>query len=62
MRAIEKRLINLERRWSEDQLATLSAEQIEEIQFLEDNLIEFVRGAWPSIDNSAFVDNWAIDG
>jgi predicted phage terminase large subunit-like protein len=62
MRVLEKRLQTLERRWSEEEFAQLSLDEIEELGALEDNLIDFVRTAWPAIDNSAFCNNWAIEG
>jgi hypothetical protein len=55
MRVLEKRLQTLERRrWSEEEFAELSLDEIEELGRLEDNLIDFVRAAWAAIDNSAF--------
>ena len=53
-------------------LRNLSLDEIEELGRLEDSLIDFVRvfffffffftPAWPAIDNSAFCNNWAIEG
>jgi hypothetical protein len=61
MRALDKRLLALERRWSEDDVIQLSTEQLEEIARYEDSLIDFVEAAWPSIDNSEFCTNWAVE-
>ena len=61
MRALDKRLMALERRWSEDEVVQLSAEQLAEINSYEDSLIEFVEAAWPAIDNSEFCTNWAVE-
>ncbi len=35
---------------------------VEKIERCEDSLINFVEGAWPSIDPSAYKKNWAVDG
>jgi hypothetical protein len=61
MRILEKRLLALERKWSEDEIVQLGPEQLAEINQYEDSLIDFVEAAWPAIDNSTFCSSWVID-
>jgi hypothetical protein len=57
--ALAKRLAALETLWPDDEVDPDLADEIER---LEESLIEFVEAAWPSIDSSAFITNWAVEG
>ena len=64
MRVLEKRLQTLERRWSKEEFAKLNLDEIEGTAGGQQRYspIDFVRAAWPAIDNSTFCNNWAIEG
>src|SRR5580658_7483200 len=50
-----------QRRFELAQLSSAFASDDAERQRLEDSLINFVEGAWPSIDVSEYRPSWAID-
>jgi hypothetical protein len=43
-------------------LATRRYKLLEETERLEANFTGFVEDAWPSIDSTPFMRNWAVDG
>src|SRR6476620_7826361 len=55
---LDRRLAALEAVYASDDL---DPDLAEEIEALERNFLEFVKEAWPSIDNTPFCSSWAIE-
>jgi hypothetical protein len=61
---VESTLLNLVQSYQKSisPAAALSAQADEDALRYEGSLVEFLEGAWPSIDVSEYKPNWAIDG